>query len=85
VSGCNASLGNKTGAACVFHIVTRNSNDGPCAAGSPNCYTDTASSLGIGVLSVDPATGAEAYRARPGYSLATGLGSVDALNLVAAY
>jgi subtilase family serine protease len=85
VSGCNASLGNKTGAACVFHIVTRNSNDGPCAAGSPNCYTDAASSLGIGVLSADPATGAEAYRARPGYSLATGLGSVDALNLVAAY
>jgi subtilase family serine protease len=85
ISKCNASLGNKSGAVCVFHNVTQNSNDGPCAAGSPNCYTDPASTLGIGILSVRPSTGTEAYSARPGYSLATGLGSVDALNLVAAY
>ena len=85
VSACNASLGNKTGSACVFHNITQNSNDGPCAAGSPNCYTDAASTMGIGILSANPATGVEAYNARPGYSLATGLGSVDALNLLIAY
>jgi subtilase family serine protease len=82
---CNASLGDKTGSACVFHNVTQNSNDGPCAKGSPNCFTDGASTMGIGLLSVGSGTGAEAYDSGPGYSLATGLGSVNALNLIAAY
>jgi subtilase family serine protease len=85
VSGCNASLGNKSGSACVFHNVTKNSNDGPCAAGSPDCYTDADSTMGIGLLSGNLATGVQAYNARAGYSLATGLGSVDALNLVIGY
>jgi subtilase family serine protease len=84
-SACNASRGKKSSSACVFHNVTQNSNDGVCAAGSPNCYTDATSTMGFGVLSTHPATGVEAYNARLGYSLAAGLGSVNALNLVAAY
>ena len=85
ISACNATLGNKTGSTCIFHNVTRNSNDVPCAAAAPNCYTDADSTMGIGVLSAKPATGKEAYLAQPGYSQAVGLGSVDALNLVIAY
>jgi subtilase family serine protease len=83
LGACNAALGNKSGAACVFHNVTQNSNDGPCVKGSPNCFTDGASTMGIGLLSAG--SGAEAYESGPGYSLATGLGSVNALNLIAAY
>ncbi len=85
ISACDASLGNKTSPACVFHVVTQNSNDGPCAAGAPNCYTDKDSTLGIGLLSANLATGNEAYIARKGYSLTTGLGSVNAFNLVISY
>ncbi len=85
LKSCNASLGNKTGSVCVFHNVTQNNNSVPCVAGTPNCYADATATMGIGVLSSNLKTGAEAYRARTGYSLATGLGSVDAFHLVIAY
>ena len=82
---CNASRGNKTGVACVFHDVTSSSNSVPCVAGTASCYTDATSTQGIGVLSTNLKTGTEAFAARPGYSLATGLGSVDAFHLIIAY
>ena len=85
VSACNSSLGNKTSSVCVFHNVTQNTNSVPCAAGTPDCYTNTDSTMGIGLSSANLATGQEAYSAGKGYSLATGLGSVDALSLIIAY
>ena len=45
----------------------------PCAAGSPNCTTATAGHQ-FGILS--------GYTTTTGYDLATGLGSVNANNLV---
>lgn len=53
----------------VFHDITTGSNAVPCQAGTPDC----------------PSGGEIGYSAGPGYDLATGLGSVDAFNLVSAW
>ncbi|HEY4902071.1 MAG TPA: Ig-like domain repeat protein [Candidatus Sulfotelmatobacter sp.] len=57
----------------AFHDVTVGTNAVPCATGSPNCTTTIAGDS-YGILS--------GYNAAAGYDLATGLGSVDANNLV---
>ena len=57
----------------AFHDVTTGTIAVLCTGGSPNC-NKTVSSDAYGIL-----TG---YNAGPGYDLATGLGSVDAANLV---
>ena len=68
---CNSSNG--AGANCVFYDTTNGTIAMPCASGSPNC---TVSNQGdsVGVLS--------GYATTSGYDLATGLGSVNANNLV---
>jgi subtilase family serine protease len=82
---CNSTLGNKISSACVFNNVTANSNDVPCLAGTPNCYAKLKVQQ-LGVLTEKPGPSeVEAYYSRPGYSLGTGLGSVNVLNLIAAY
>jgi uncharacterized protein (TIGR03437 family) len=72
-AACNASgvLSN----ACIFHDVTAGTIAMPCARGSPNCIAANASDQ-YGILS--------GFDAGVGYDLATGLGSVDAFNLVTA-
>jgi len=57
----------------AFHDVTVGTNAVPCQTGSPNCTTTIAGDA-YGILS--------GYNAVAGYDLATGLGSVDANNLV---
>jgi hypothetical protein len=58
---------------CIFYDVTTGTNAVPCANGSPDCTTSNMSDA-YGVLS--------GYGAGAGYDLATGLGSVNAFNLV---
>ena len=50
----------------AFHDITQGSNMVPCQQGTPNC----------------PASGQMGYLAGPGYDQVTGLGSVDAYNLI---
>ena len=54
---------------CVFNDITTGNNEMPCASGSPNCTG--------GVLS--------SYASNTGYDLTTGLGSVNAANLVGSW
>jgi subtilase family serine protease len=68
----NAILTTAPAASCIFNDITADTNAVPCAAGSPNCGTE--GTLPIGVL-----TG---YNSGVGYDLTTGLGSVNATNLV---
>jgi subtilase family serine protease len=83
---CNSTLGNKISSACVFNNVTANTNDVPCEKGTPNCYTNKLSTVGLGVLSENPGRDeVDAFPATPGYSLATGLGTVNATNLLSTY
>jgi subtilase family serine protease len=86
LSQCNATLGNKSSTACVFHSVTAGDNSEPCYAGTANCKTNAASTAGIGVLTAKVSgKGVFAYPATPGYSLATGLGTVNVTNLLYSY
>jgi hypothetical protein len=57
----------------AFHDVTVGTNAVPCLTGSPNCTTTIAGDA-YGILS--------GYNAGTGYDLATGLGTIDANNLV---
>ena len=71
LSECNSS--SKPASSCIFNDVTSGTNAMPCATGSPNCTTSITGDQ-YGIL-----TG---YNAGTGYDLATGLGSVNANNLV---
>ena len=84
INTCNASLGNKVGTACIFYNTTTGDNVQPCYQGTLNCYTNSLSTLGIGILSAD-SQGTPAYLANTGYSLATGLGSMNITNLLYNY
>jgi len=70
-SSCNSSTG--PASTCVFNDITQGTVAMPCAKGSPNCTTSN-SAHQFGVLS--------GYTTTAGYDLATGLGSVNAANLV---
>jgi subtilase family serine protease len=82
---CNASLGRHSAAACVFHDVTAGNNAEPCGATTKDCYTTNKATFGYGTLRNSDAPSVDAYPAQKGYSLATGLGSVNVTNLVTSY
>jgi pseudomonalisin len=85
-SQCNSTLGNKISPVCVFQYVTAGDNDQPCYAGTTACKTSSASTNGIGILhAVVDGKNEFAYPAQTGYSLATGLGSVNVTNFVYNY
>ncbi len=75
LSSCNSNTV-AGGNSCVFYDVTTSNNSVPCTVGATNC-TAKHSGDTIGVL--------PGYNAGTGYDLATGLGSVNAYNLVTAY
>jgi hypothetical protein len=82
-AACNSSTAPATGESCIFHDITKWNDSVPCASGSPNCALGTSSSYG---LLVDPNNlTSPAWTTTAGYDLATGLGSVDAANLVNAW
>ncbi len=62
---------------CVFHDVAVGDNSVACKAGTPNCYTNSLSTKGIGISSTSTTAQSTAFPATVGYDLATGLGSVD--------
>ncbi len=82
---CNASLGRDVSQGCIFNNVTMGDIAEPCAAGTPDCHVANRSQY-IGVLSPrDGASVVPAYPAGQGYSLATGLGSLNTNILAESY
>ena len=75
---CSANLGRGIEADCVFHDVVTGDIDVYCQGGT-NCYQPSG---GNGVLSKVYTAYMPSYRAATGYDMATGLGSVNAYNLV---
>jgi subtilase family serine protease len=61
---------------CIFNDITVGTNAMPCLSGSPNCNVSNPADT-FGILS--------GFSAGAGYDLATGLGSVNATNLVNAW
>ena len=78
LSSANCQSSGTLNSACIFYQVTSGNIAMPCAKGSPNC-TVTSGSDTVGVVE---ANGSPAYTASAGYNLATGLGSINAYNLV---
>ena len=97
-SACNSSLGpGVINAACTFNDITKGNNSVACVGSfamqsvlslthTPNCSTQTLNAIGVLVEPSSPApfsATTPAWTTTAGYDLATGLGSVNAANLVA--
>ncbi|HLY06078.1 MAG TPA: S53 family peptidase [Rhizomicrobium sp.] len=76
---CNASLGRTIGKTCIFRDVREGGMDVPCVPGTKNCYAPSGT---VGVLSRFATRYDPAYTTHNGWDFATGLGSVNAYNLV---
>ena len=76
-SSCNSSNGNAVASSCIFYDVTLGDMDVDCVG--PNCYLGDGS---VGVLSTSNSLFAPAYGTTVGWDFATGIGSVNAANLV---
>jgi hypothetical protein len=75
---CNSSSSPVAG--CSFNDVTKGNNDVPCAGASTNCSNQVAGTIGVLIAPARPTT--PAYTTTAGYDLATGLGSLNAQNVV---
>jgi len=79
-ASCNSNGSTPPPSTCIFNDVTKGSNSVPCAAASLNCSSKIAGINGVLVEPNSPST--PAFPAIAGYDLATGLGSLNAQNLV---
>jgi subtilase family serine protease len=84
---CNSALGNGVASSCVFYDVTLGDNDSDCeahagATGLVDCYLPSGT---IGVLSTSNNAFQSGYSTTTGWDFATGIGSVNAWNLVMSY
>ena len=82
---CNSSEGAASGSTCVFHDVTLGDNDVNCKADRGtlyNCYLPSGTN---GVLSTSNSAYVPAYPSTTGWDFGSGIGSVNAYNLVFAY
>ena len=77
-SRCNSTLGNRADSSCTFYDVTQGDTDVNCT-GSINCYMPSGTN---GVLSVSSSSYQPAFPAAVGWDFATGIGTVNAYNLV---
>jgi subtilase family serine protease len=75
---CNSTLGNGTASNCVFYDVTQGDNVVNCS-GTLNCYDPAGT---YGVLSTSSNSYSPAFKAATGWDFATGIGTVNAANLV---
>jgi subtilase family serine protease len=81
-ASCHAMKGNKIGKKCVFRDVALGDIDVPCVSASADCYDPSGT---VGVLSTSALKYKRAFESTKGWDFATGLGSVDAANLVGAW
>jgi subtilase family serine protease len=82
-ANCNATAAGGPARECIFHDITLGDTDVDCVP-PHNCY-DPGNSLStplVGTLSTSNSSFRPAFTAGPGWDFATGLGSVNAANLV---
>ncbi len=77
-ASCNSSKGNGAAGTCIFYDVTQGDMDVNCT-GTHNCYRPSGTN---GVLSTSNSSYAPAYGTGTGWDFATGIGTVNAANLV---
>jgi subtilase family serine protease len=79
---CDARRGMHISNDCIFRDVTEGDMDVPCGSGTKDCFAPSGAK---GVLSRSESKYKPAFKSGAGWDFATGLGSVDAANLVAAW
>ncbi|HLN48410.1 MAG TPA: protease pro-enzyme activation domain-containing protein, partial [Steroidobacteraceae bacterium] len=77
-SACNSTRGKGVNVSCTFYNVTQGDIDVTCT-GSNNCYRPSGAN---GVMSTSDSAYHPAYPTASGWNFATGLGTVNAYNLV---
>ena len=77
-ASCNASAAGGPAASCTFYDVTQGNDDVPCT-GANNCYLPSGT---YGVLSTANGTYAPAFTAANGWDFTSGIGTINAANLV---
>ena len=78
-ASCNSTLGNAVAATCTFHDVTQGDIDVNCT-GTHACFLPSGTE---GVLSTSGKSYMPAFGTTAGWDFATGIGTVNANNLVA--
>jgi subtilase family serine protease len=78
---CNSNLGNAVSSSCVFYDVTAGDIDMPCGI-STNCYRPGGTITSLGVLSTSTTAYQPAFASGTGWDFATGIGTVNAFNLI---
>ncbi|MGB8011776.1 MAG: protease pro-enzyme activation domain-containing protein [Terriglobales bacterium] len=84
-NACNSTLGNQAASSCTFYDVTLGDNVVDCQTFDcywPNASESTPTDPTVGVLSTTSDSFEPAYLATAGWDFATGIGSVNAANLV---
>jgi subtilase family serine protease len=92
VTACNASQGAIASSACIFYDVTAGSNAQPCSVANytknsqgtlpaSTCGTESSSDK-TGIMEI---SGLQDYVAGSGFDIASGLGSINAAGLIAAF
>jgi len=82
---CTSNAASVTAAGCIFYDTVTGNNSVACQGGTPNCSNTSTAANQYGVL-VDPAhTTNPAWLTTAGYDTATGLGSLNVTNLLAAW
>ncbi len=76
-ASCNSTKGDAVGSSCIFYDITEGDIDVNCTG--VECFRPAGAN---GVLSISSTTDRIAYGTAVGYDLATGIGSVNAFNLV---
>jgi len=85
-STCNSTTVDKTSNSCVFYDVTQGDNDADCTKDRSvayNCYIPAGDTFGV--LSPSSSSSSIAYPTLTGWDFASGIGSVNAYNLVMAW
>ena len=77
-ANCNSTLGNGVASTCNFYDVTEGDMDVNCT-GTHNCYLPSGTN---GVLSTSDSSYLKAYGTATGWDFATGIGTINAANLV---
>jgi subtilase family serine protease len=83
-TACNSTTVNKTSTTCIFYDITQGDNDVVCEKSGgvlTNCFNKPASDT-YGVLSTSNSADDPAYSSTAGWDFPSGIGSVNAYNLV---
>jgi Pro-kumamolisin, activation domain/Bacterial Ig-like domain (group 3) len=70
---------------CVFYDTTKGNVSVACVGGSPNCSNTSGAANQFGIMATTNGGATPAFGATAGYDRATGLGSVNVANLLAAW